>query len=113
MIKIDSKDFYIVIKNIIFWLFKINIILNNNNNKKSFWDIDRKKKMISEGSCDHVTGIMAAENSALHQRNQLNFKTLKYKTAILNCNNISIILLFYCIFDQINAASVRRFLSKT
>ena len=47
--------------------------------------------MISEGSCDTEDWSNDAENSALHHRNKLHLKK---------------ILLFYCNFDQINAASV-------
>ncbi len=49
------------------------------------------------------TGVMAAENSALHHRNKLILNVLKQKTVILNCNIIS---LFFCIYHQTSTASV-------
>ncbi len=55
--------------------------------------------MISEGSCDTEDWSNDAENSALHRKNKLHFKTYsnKKQTVILNCNNISQNYCFYCI----------------
>ncbi len=55
---------------------------------------------------DHFTlksGILAGENSALLLQEYFTFyNTFKQKTAILNCDNIVLFLLF----DQVNAALV-------
>ncbi len=53
--------------------------------------------MISEGSCDTEDWSNDAENSALQQNNKLQFKTLKWKTLILNCNTI---LQYYCFWSN-------------
>ncbi len=49
--------------------------------------------MISEGSCDTEDWSNDAENSALIT--EINY-ILKYKTSILNCNNIS---QYYCLLN--------------
>ncbi len=59
-------------------------------------------RIISEGSCDIEDWSNDAKNSALHHRNTLHFKCiLKYKTVILNYNNISQHYSFYCNFKNI------------
>ncbi len=80
--------------------FHKNIKQHNCNNKKCFFSAKSAYsiRMISEGSCDTKDwSIMDAENSSLPHRNKLHFKIyLKYKTVVLNCNNIS---QYCCIFD--------------
>ncbi len=58
--------------------------------------------MISEVSCDTEYRSNDAENSALITRiNYIYIKQiLKYKTVILNCNNISQYYCFYVIFNK-------------
>ncbi len=53
--------------------------------------------------------VMAAESSMFHHTNTLHFKTF-----ILSCNNITMLVYFH-IFEQINAAfgENKRLLSKT
>ncbi len=71
--------------------------------------ISISERMISERSCDTKDWSNDAENSALHQRNKLHFKMyFKIKQFFFNCNNISQYYWFYCIFNQINAALVRK-----
>ncbi len=48
----------------------------------------------------------ATENSALHHTNKLYFKIHSPIKKMLNTKNISQYYSFYCIFNQINAASV-------
>ncbi len=56
-------------------------------------------RMISEGSCDTEDWSNDSENSALLHRNKLHLYI------------IYIILLFYCIFNQLNAAFVSKYFS--
>ncbi len=57
-------------------------------------------RMISEGSCDTEDWSNDAENTALHHGNNWHFKIYYTKKVKLLTKYI------YCIFDQINAASV-------
>ncbi len=60
--------------------------------------------MISEGSCDTKYWSYAAENSALPSQEQVTFwKSIKRKNWYLKFLDF-IILPFYFVFDQINAA---------
>ncbi len=54
--------------------------------------------MISEGSCDIEalkSAVKAAENSALPSQN---LKNIKYKTVILNCNNVFYNITLFTVF---------------
>ncbi len=63
-------------------------------------------RMISKGSCDTKNWSNDAENSTLHHRNKLLFFfIIKIKSSYF-VKNTSQYYCFYCIFDQINAASV-------
>ncbi len=59
--------------------------------------------MISEGSCDTEDRSNDAENSALRQINKLYFKVYLNSKPILEIAIIfHNIIVFFCIFDQIN-----------
>ncbi len=59
--------------------------------------------MISEEPCDTEYSSTDAENSALASQNLLHF-TIYLNRKLL----FSIVVIFYCIFDQINAALVNK-----
>ncbi len=60
-------------------------------------------------SCDTEDWSNKAENTVLHHRNKLHFNICSHRTYVIwNCYNISHYYVFYCIFDQINAALVSR-----
>ncbi len=65
--------------------------------------------MISEGSCDTEDWSNDAENSAAHHSNKLHFNIYTHRNQLFYIliifHNITV---FYCIFDQINAALVSR-----
>ncbi len=61
--------------------------------------------IFSEGSCDTEDWRNDAENTALITEINYILQYIHIKTFILNGKNISV---FYCIFDQINAALISR-----
>ncbi len=60
--------------------------------------------MISEGSRDTEDWRDAAENTALYHGNTFHVKYIQMENHYLKLCYYFTILLFYCIFDQINAA---------
>lgn len=63
--------------------------------------------MISEGSCDTEDCSNDTENSALDQRNKLNFNQHSIRQLLFY-----IIIIFYCICDQINGEQNRIIIKK-
>ncbi len=67
------------------------------------WAANQHIRLISEESCDTDDWSNDAENSAWHHRNKCKFKIYYLENNYFKLQNYSIILLFYCTFDQINA----------
>ncbi len=68
------------------------------------WAANQHIRLISEESCDTDDWKNDAENSAWYHRNKCKFKIYYLENNYFKLQNYSIILLFYCTFDQINAA---------
>ncbi len=72
-----------------------------------FIDLNQASILISEGSCDTEDWSNGCwKISFTITRINYILKYMKIKTVIFGYNNITQYYSFYCIFDQINAASV-------